>query len=178
VKVFKNPDIRLGLINGVSSNSAITRAVSYMALRNYPDKEVLSLIENAIATDTAVIPGEKTSSHYSKHRTKWGGKQQTLIIDILNKTKIEIKKKKMGNREDIPKAGSNNFTLSIQEHNILSTASDQSLGELYAPKIYLSTSDAWYGVDLYNADEGYFYTDYVGALRACPQKKLAFKTEP
>jgi hypothetical protein len=132
-----------------------------MALRNYPDKEVLSLIENAIATDTAVIPGEKTSSHYSKHRTKWGGKQQTLIIDILNKTKIEIKKKKMGNREDIPKAGSNNFTLSIQEHNILSTASDQSLGELYAPKIYLSTSDAWYGVDLYNADEGYFYTDYV-----------------
>ena len=91
---FKNPDIRQEIIAGVSSGSAIIRAASYVALRNYPGDEVMAIIDHALATDTAIIPGEKASPYYLRRRAESEGKQWLLIVHFLNITKKELSRKK------------------------------------------------------------------------------------
>ncbi|MCI5208956.1 MAG: hypothetical protein D3910_09200, partial [Candidatus Electrothrix sp. ATG2] len=94
MRVFENPDIRQEIIAGVSSGSAIIRAASYVALRNYPGDEVMAIIDHALATDTAIIPGEKASPYYLRRRGKIENKKWSLIIHFLNITKKEISRKK------------------------------------------------------------------------------------
>lgn len=162
MRVFENPDIRQEIIAGVSSESVITRAASYTALRNYPDDGVLEVVDHALATDTETIPGEKASPHYLRRRAKDKDEQFSLIKDILKRTKKEIERtRKRKGEEEPPQELDSEYNEAIEEHIAFSALSDQTLAETYAPYLYLSTSDAPYAVDLYNEDEGYLYTDYV-----------------
>ena len=94
MSVFKNPDIRQTIIAGVSSTSVVTRAASYVASRNYPDEEVLEIIDHALATDTARLLGEENSPYYLGRRAGTAGQQDTLIVHFLKIAKKEITRTK------------------------------------------------------------------------------------
>lgn len=150
MRVFKNPDIRQEIIAGVSSDSVITRAASYTALRNYPDDEVLEIIEHALAIDTEIIPGEKSSPHYLRRRAKDKDEEFLLIKDILKRSKKEIERTKNRKGDVPPQELDSEYSEAIEESIALSALSDQTLGEMYAPYLYLSTSGAMYNVDIYD----------------------------
>ncbi|MCI5143067.1 MAG: hypothetical protein D3909_15320 [Candidatus Electrothrix sp. ATG1] len=93
VRMFKHPEIRQEIINGTSSPSSITRAASYAALRNYPDDEVLAIIEDALTNDTGIISGEENRVILERH-IKSGKAGKSLIQDILHGVKRYIEKER------------------------------------------------------------------------------------
>jgi hypothetical protein len=94
---FKNSDIRQEIINGTMSPSNITRAASYKALRNYPDDEVMEIIENALSSDTGIIPGEENRVIPERH-IKSGKAGKTLIENILKGSKKYIEQERKFNK--------------------------------------------------------------------------------
>ncbi|MCI5211243.1 MAG: hypothetical protein D3910_21215 [Candidatus Electrothrix sp. ATG2] len=93
MRMFKHPEIRQEVIEGAASESSITRAVSYIALKNYPDDEVLEIINNALGTDDGIIPGEENRVILERH-IKSGKLGKSLIQDILNGAKRYIEKER------------------------------------------------------------------------------------
>lgn len=129
MRVFEHPDIRQEIISGISSESVITRAASYTALRNYPDDEVLELVDHALATDTETISGEKASPHYLRRRAKDKDEQFLLIKDILKRTKKEIERTRKRKGDKPPQELDSGYNGAIEENIALSDLSDQTLAD-------------------------------------------------
>ncbi len=158
MRMFKHPEIRQELIEGAASESSITRAVSYIALKNYPDDEVLEIIDEALGTDTGIIPGEENRVILERH-IKSGKLGKSLIQDILNGAKRYIEKERRLKKHSQEKREESTITYSVYLESLVSaTSSDQELAEEYAPQILLSYGE-WPGVDI--KDDNYLYTDYI-----------------
>lgn len=155
---FNHPNIRQELIDGTASQSSITRAVSYIALMNYPDDEVLEIIDEAIDTDDGIIPGEENRVIPERH-IKSGKAGKSLIQDILKETKRYIERERRLKKHSQEKREESTITYPVyQESAVSATSSDQELGEEYAPQVLLSYG-SWPGVDI--KDESYLYTELI-----------------
>ena len=158
MKMFKHPNIRQELIEGTASESSITRAVSYIALMNYLDDEVLEIIDEALDTDDGIIPGEENRVILERH-IKSGKAGKNLIQDILKETKRYIERERGLKKYSQEKREESTITYPVYQESLVSSASsDQELAEEYTPQILLSYG-SWPGVDI--KDESYLYTDYI-----------------
>jgi hypothetical protein len=157
MRIFKHPDIRQEIIDGTASESSITRAASYAALRHYPDAEVLAIIENAISTDTGIVPGEENRVILERH-IKSGKAGKSLIQDILKTNKMKIEKYRKYNNRHREMLKDNSSYYRIESSSVSANSSDEELAIEYAPQILLSDG-GFPGVDL--EDANYFYTDYI-----------------
>jgi hypothetical protein len=146
MRMFKHPEIRQELIDGTASQSSITRAVSYIALMNYPDDEVLEIIAEALDTDDGIIPGEENRVILERD-IKSGKAGKSLIQDILKETKRYIERERRLKKHLQEKREESTITYPVyQEISVSSASSDQELAEEYAPQILLSYG-SWPGVD-------------------------------
>jgi len=88
---FKNSEIRQKIIDYASSPDAIVRAASYVALRNYPDEEVKTIITNALNNEADI----NAANNKSELRMPVSESNiDSLIIEILNTTNRQLQKKK------------------------------------------------------------------------------------
>jgi hypothetical protein len=153
---FKHPEIRQEIIDGTASVSSITRAASYIALRNYPDDEVLAIIEDALTNDIGIIPGEENRVIPERY-IKSGKAGGTLIQDILKTNKMKIERYRKYNKGYQENLKDSSF-YRTESDTVSADSSDEQLAIEYAPQILLSDGGA-IGVDI--QDDDYPYTDYI-----------------
>nr|VFK58131.1 MAG: pre-peptidase C-terminal domain-containing protein [Candidatus Kentron sp. TUN]VFK67125.1 MAG: pre-peptidase C-terminal domain-containing protein [Candidatus Kentron sp. TUN] len=155
---FNHPDIRQEAINGVSSASTIIRAASYVALRNYPDQEVQSIIDNALSTETAKITGEENYQRYGNSSVSPTDTKNSLTIDILKTTRKEMERTRQRSDNQRTQNTNREPRFEAQVHAVSAGSSDRALAETYAPQLRLSGPGA-VGVNIW--DSNYKYTDYI-----------------
>lgn len=155
VKIFKHPEIRQEIIDGTTSESSITRAASYKALRNYPDDETMDIIDTALSFDTGYIPGEENRG-IPERFIKSGKAGKSLIQDILKGSKRYIEHEKEFNNKI--NQIDDDYDYSPLYGTVSASSTDLELAEEFAPQIRLSYGD-YPGVDL--KDANYSYTDYI-----------------
>ena len=97
ISSFKNPDLRQEIIDQTNSDSSITRAACYTALRNYQDDVVLEIINEALQSDNGFIKGEEDKS-IPERKINSGEVENGLIKAILNSTKSYIEQERKLNK--------------------------------------------------------------------------------
>jgi hypothetical protein len=145
------------IIDGTESESSITRAASYKALRNYPDDNTLGIIDNALLFDIGYIPGEENRG-LPERFIKSNKAGESLIQDILKGTKRYIENERKFNNKNMLNQINGIHDHSPQYGNVSASSTDLELAEEFAPQIRLSYGD-YPGVDL--KDANYAYTDYI-----------------
>jgi len=159
IGVFTSPSLRQELISGTTSTSVITRAASYIALRNYFDNEVLAIIEKAMVEDNGIIPGEDELFIPEHRRSTW---ESSYIKNILKTTQKELKrgiKSLQQGSYDTQEREKITNPLQLSKVSYVSAgSSDEQLASEYSPQILLSNTGP-VGVNLKNSN--YPYTDYI-----------------
>jgi len=161
---FDHPDIRDEAMAGAFSPSDIVRAASYVTLRNYPDKEVESVIDDAIVTEDPMPTGRKSDNIRKKRLRHELVDETSLIMGILRTTKEEMERNK--NKKNIKgirkKHKVNKAPRSkARAQSVTARSSDRALAEAYAPRLRLSGPGA-IGVNLNLFGLDYYpYTDYI-----------------
>lgn len=152
---FNQPDIRGAVIAAVSSKSSMIKAASYVALRNYPDAEVLTIIQNALLEVTKELSSESKLSVPNLQL-----EQSTLYRDILeNSQKVILQNQLNYNNSQKPLESA--AALSIQDYTLTSEPEGADyLAREFAPVLYLS-SEGGGGVNLRDGDENFPYQDYI-----------------
>ncbi len=149
MKRFNNQNARDVIINSTLSDLSIVRSAGYIALGNYADDEVESIINNAIHDETEI-------NNIEKGKSKNDDRQ--LIINILNSTKNKIKYRK--NLFNKNQSENISFDSASNKSAPSSSSDDDELAEYYAPQIRLSSPGFLnMGVDI--RDDVYLYTDYI-----------------
>ncbi|NOX91141.1 MAG: hypothetical protein GXP18_01425 [Gammaproteobacteria bacterium] len=151
---FDHFDIRQEAINGSQSSSNIIRSASYVTLRNYPDEEVESIIDDALAAETATVAGEERRLTRSRSYDD----TNSPLINILITTKKMLGLNKQRNNNQRMRRRDGRLRSTIQTQSVSSGSSDTVLAETYAPQLRLSDPGA-IGVNI--RDSSYLYTDYI-----------------
>ena len=150
---FNQPDIRKAVIADVSSKSSIVKAASYVALRNYPDAEVLTIIENALleVSEDHLSEGKSYSPTHQANESK-------LNRNILENSRKVILQQRL-NEKKSQQSLKSSATFSIQDYALTSEPEGTDfLAKQFAPVLYLS-SPGGLGVNL--RDDNYLYQDYI-----------------
>lgn len=169
---FDHPDIRSELITDASSASNIVRAVSYVALRNYPDMEVRSIIDNALSSEFSSAADEAIGNSPSRKR----GQQSIddILREILKTGKRELEKSWLDQNDRKIRRERSEEDSPQQAEAVTAYASDLELAAQYAPHLLLS-GPGIIGVDI-REDPDYPYTDYipidVNNVTTNPEKKI------